>query len=248
VGNWRQIHWLVQKTRAQEGAGGTESPSALLAGMTQTLILQDHTDFVLSSAKGSWADEVFADVTNRFAETFDPTDAVLAYSPRLVSPFVFFNAHAFVQQTGAHVWTVETNPLFYRHMITKCNTLGDKRVRYGWNPTFRAALRHWATKGHRFGALLSTELFLTTDESTLALLREVLSPGANVFSVEPAVSVAEFEEKCASTLRAHLELVSVSDVSTTLTRHLAECVQSRKQAFDSPNQQPCWLLVHARLL
>nr|6WLF_A Chain A, Phosphoethanolamine N-methyltransferase 1 [Bursaphelenchus xylophilus]6WLF_B Chain B, Phosphoethanolamine N-methyltransferase 1 [Bursaphelenchus xylophilus] len=233
--NWRQVHWLCVKVPAQDG--GISNEKALISAMGRWKIIQDHTEYLLNG-KTSWATDVINNVISKvdFANNNLP---LYVYSPRVVSPFVFVDSHNIAAMTGLSVWAVETNPLFYRHMLNRCVEAKDRRVQYGWNADLQSSINDWGLKKARFGGVIATELFMANSDTSLMALKEILDDNANIFTIEPALSIEDFKENVV--VPENMEMIAITDVSAYVV------CREQKQAFDSPNQ-PCWLLVHARLL
>lgn len=105
------------------------------------------------------------------------------------------------------MWAVETNPFFYRHMLTECVRRKDRRVQYGWTQDLQASLDQWRGRAaRRFAGLLATELLLQAEDGQLLLnLADVLEPGADLLSLEPASSEESFRESILVSLGAELE-------------------------------------------
>ncbi|KAI6242705.1 Methyltransf-11 domain-containing protein [Aphelenchoides fujianensis] len=244
--NWRQVHWLVQKKAAAEESG-MEHPTALLMHMLQSHVLQNHTEFLLDD-KTTWTNAVFGEAF-RSLQPFKSGQTLLAYSPRLISPFVHVDPHSLAKIGGVNVWTVEQNPYFFSASLTKANRMKNTSVRYAWNQDLNGALDYWQKKGAQFDGFVSTELLISTGgQKALEGLKRALRSGAHVFLLEPAaISLKEFEERHAELIRRHFELISITDVSDFDDSN--EC--QRKQRFDSSSQGalagPTWFLVHARL-
>lgn len=68
------------------------------------------------------------------------------------------------------MWTVETQPQYYRTSLTRANSVKDIRVRYGWNETLQSALAQWIAvgEGAKFDGLLATELLSSVHKKTIA--------------------------------------------------------------------------------
>ncbi|CAD5210137.1 unnamed protein product [Bursaphelenchus okinawaensis] len=236
VFNWRQVHWLCVKVPAQDG--GISNERALISAMGRWKTIQDHTEFLLND-KESMTTEVIQNAIDKI-ESGNKKLPLYVYSPRVVSPFVFVDSHKIAEMTNLSVWGVETNPHFYRHMLNRCVQQKDRRVQYGWNTDLQSSINDWSIKKALFGGVIATELIMDSSDNSLMALKDILDESASVLTIEPAISLEDFKENVVPTLPANMQIVSITDVS-----HEVVC-REQKQAFDSPNQ-PCWLLVHARL-
>jgi hypothetical protein len=208
--NWRQVHWLAKKVEAQEGTG-IENVTALTLAITQWTILQTHIESTLME-KQSWSDKIFEEAMEKM-KLLSSEDAILTYSPRMISPFLYVNANTISEKSPASIWAIELNPYSYVERLTMANKIGNKRISYAWEPTLNNAFTYWQSKEVKFQGFVATEFLLSTDEKALKTLNNVLTPGSDIIFVEPALSMEDFNEKCGPLLRENFDLISIKDIS-----------------------------------
>ncbi|KAH7727311.1 Protein PMT-1 a [Aphelenchoides avenae] len=248
--NWRQVHWLAQKVAADAGDMWTSYEQLLYKFSREWVDEQKFWDGVLDSEEACWTDKIFARALSADGLSVQiPREAtVLAYNPRNLGFHVHINAHQFAQQYGWHVWTVETQPHYYRTSLTRANTVKDTRVRYGWNETLQNAFAQWESvgEGAKFEGLIATELLASVDKATVNAIPSVLVPGAELLLLEPFEDLKSFVACHKATLEERFEVVSVVEVTDEANAGIREYFAQMQLAESAPESR--WLLIHARVV
>lgn len=251
-GNWRQVHWLVQKVEAldsQEPVPTAEECLQLFG--TTWRQLQFGVDKIKDDKKMAWSDRMLSRAIDNANCNLSMGSTVLTFSPRNLAFHVEVNAHLIAEKHSCNVWAVETKPYLYRTSLSKANSAKDTRVRFTWTETLQRAVDYWNKRSARFHAFIGCETLATTPDA-LQTLKTVMKSDARVVLLEP-VSSAEEEEHLRQTIASSgLKNAVIAEVTSEAKAAIQEyeATVTEQIAEESPlimgsTNETRWFLVHA---
>jgi hypothetical protein len=248
--NWRQVHWLAKKVSVTSPADGINIDDERLLRMFAVEWVNEQIawDTVLDGEKSTWTDKIFerALASDGLGVVIPRASTVLCYNPRQNGFHVHLNAHWLAAQYSWNVWSVETNPFFYRTSLTKANTIKDSRVRFGWNETLRSAIEQWKSSNNAlFNGFLAVEMLSTVDKSDVKKLTSILMTGSELVLLEPFDDLQAFIAQHKAVLEDAFEVVSVVEVSDEANRGQLNYFTQMGIAEELPQKR--WLLIRGRV-
>jgi phosphoethanolamine N-methyltransferase len=249
-GNWRQVHWLVQKIEAHDDLPVPTIDHCLQMFSDTWRQQQVNVDKVKDDKKFSWTDKIFGRATDNGSCNLSMSSTVLTFNPRHFAHHVEVNSHFIAEKHSCNVWSVETKPYYYRTSLSKANELKDTRVRFTWTETLERAVDYWVKRGAHFHAFIGCETLATAPDA-FSYLKTILKSEARVVLLEPVTNETDEERLRQTVAAAGLKNAVFLDVTADANAAIQEYEASlTEQIVEAPvingsTNEMRWFLVQA---